>query len=376
MDRLRPRLASCSAARSRDRPASRHPTHPWARKCPAGHRSSCSCCCAIVLFELQQHGQLILLGKLPLFEGRGAGLASDVPRCRARSRPTRLAVERRASAAGLARAALVQFDQQVFNHWVVKLQQQSLEVRQNSLRPTARALARIHARHARRTIAQAAIDALQPAPSLRELQHNLQQFPLQRVDRLPGHASDVPVDRVGPRRAWPSCAALRSSDARTLASSTRKSVGQPLQELLLAQPILDLRVAAQPRRLGDRGHQFFQRARLAACMIRVQVESRGRRPERRASRRRPRRRPASSNASAPCSMQEIGRVELVGQRQNAQVDVAGHEQLQHFVGPLRPASSPSSTSTTRIRSAKRRSSCMCASPNAVPSTATAFSNPN
>ena len=82
-------LHSCSAT-SADQPAE-HPTHPWARKCLAGSLSCSIVAGRALLFEFHEHGQLVLLRKLPsVASSLGAGLAACSCRLRWKSSNTSL----------------------------------------------------------------------------------------------------------------------------------------------------------------------------------------------------------------------------------------------------------------------------------------------
>ena len=122
---------------------------------------------------------------------------------------------------------------------------------------------------------------------------------------------------------------------------------QPLHDLLLSNPGVAAGVAAAAAGPSPR----------SPAAARSPGRRRGRRAPRRCRgwsprRHGPRRRPPSSASNSrkrlgPVLVQIIARIEVFGQRENPQVGLLGDEQFQHFVGPLRAASSPSSTSTIR-----------------------------
>ncbi len=75
----------------------------------------------MMLFELQQHGEFVVLPQRAFFQGRRAASQGLFPSPALEAGqhvlPPSLRFSRR-----FAAPALVQLDQQVFNHWVVNLQ--------------------------------------------------------------------------------------------------------------------------------------------------------------------------------------------------------------------------------------------------------------
>ena len=206
-----------------------------------------------------------------------------------------------------------------------------------------------------------------------KLQHNLEQFALQRIDFL-AHASTLGGAICGGRDAafLPQLRHQAAALALRARENRRPAAARIFLRATDPRPACR-RAAAAPWR------SWPPVAPAPASPHADLLASRGPRwpLERHAPGRRPRRPPVPRTPSAPRLQQKIGRIHFVRQRQHAQIDVAGHEQFQHFVGASRARLRRRRAPAPRESDRRNAAAAECGSrPSAVPSTATVFSKPN
>ena len=109
--------------------------------------------------------------------------------------------------------------------------------------------------------------------------------------------------------------------------------GEPLQELLFPQAIFAGRIGPQSRGLGQDRDQPLQ-GLAGAVDVAVQIEPAGGRAEGMVQGVDRARGQQFGKGLGPALLEEIARVEIVGQREDPQVDLLGDEEFQDFVGPF------------------------------------------
>ena len=321
-----------AAARSPpDRPVQGILTRPWARKYPAGFvparriSSSRSIFLAVVQPSFAQRHDLGRAPPLRLLSLKVSAISSSNS---AGGSPMRLA---------LGLLALVQFDQQALDRRIVELQHQPVERRASRRRPTAGSTFRKSAGTAGRATARRRSAPRPPA-------------------NAPGCRGAVPAararrDRAARPAARRPAASPRLRRRRRACRAWRAQRGQPAADLgLVARGTWPPAAAGSSLRASGRSRVVSCRSRGALATIATSRSrawlaawtSRSRSMPRVAVRKACSRASTASSASssakasAPALVEEVARVELFGQGEDAQIDLLGDEQFQHLVGPLLP----------------------------------------